>query len=176
MLPVPRGFPALPHHRASLATCLGLPSPQPQPQQGLGAGDKSWGTSPAPATPSTMLGPAPSLRQHCCHLWGHRASLFVPSPLQDHSILPPCCPGAGSGGLSLPRHRAPLGCGERGVGPPRRWSQPAPLPPSARETPGCRRASPGAAARHSPWRCCPAMHRLPRRSPFPSLHLGLKYL
>lgn len=97
-------------------------------------------------------------------------------PTTGPPVWPPCCPGAGGGGLSLLRHHAPPGCGEKGAGPPRQQSLPAPLPPSDRERPRCREASPRAAARHSPWCCRLAMHRLPRRSPFPALHLGLKYL
>lgn len=64
------------------------------------------------------------------------------------------------------------GLRERGAGPPHRLSRRHPQPEKPPGQEGIARA----AVPHSPWRCRPAMHRLPRRSPCPSLHLGLKYL
>lgn len=83
------------------------------------------GAKPGSCHPKHSAGPSP--RQHRHHLWGH--------PLcHPHGGTPTPASVSPQGG-----HRAPPGrAEERAAGPPRRRSQPAPLPPSAAETPGVR--------------------------------------
>lgn len=84
-------------------------------------------------------------------------------------VLPPgwVVGGSASGGSA---HLRAAGRGQRGH---RSLSL---LHPPPEKAPGAQGGIARAADPHSPWRCRPAMHRLPRRSPCPSLHLGLKYL